>query len=84
MLSSVEAPSTRISTGPLTYQWEFDYRGGVFHPDASGVDLVAPLYVYPSEGTFTVALRVQDGDGAVSEIKVATVAVLPVVETDGQ
>ena len=55
------------SGGPLTYQWDFDYRGGEFHSDVSGVDLAAPSYVYPFEGTFVVALRVQDSDGAVSD-----------------
>jgi hypothetical protein len=40
------------------YEWEFDYDGVAFHPDAAGV---SAAYSYPGRaGTVTAALRVSD------------------------
>ena len=52
----------------LTYQWDFVYDGTTFDTSGadtdSGIDLTGPSHTYPSDGLFTVALRVQDDDGA--------------------
>ena len=62
----------------LTYEWDFEYDGQSFKTTGSttqsGVNLTAPTYTYASEGSFTVALRVQDDDGA-SGIVTSTVTV---------
>lgn len=46
------------------YEWDFDYDGSVFSPDATGV---TTTYVAPDDGgssSRTIALRVTDADGA--------------------
>ena len=52
----------------LTYEWDFEYDGQSFKTTGSstqsGVNLTAPKHTYGSEGSYTVALRVQDDDGA--------------------
>jgi hypothetical protein len=51
-----------IDSAALTYFWDFDYNGA-FTVDASGRDLATPQWTYADDGTYTVALRVEDGDG---------------------
>jgi PKD repeat protein len=58
----------------LTYEWDFDYVGTAFTIDASGIGLTNPSHVY-DEGTYTVALRVEDDDGGISSISTATVTI---------
>jgi|GEM_PF-1273229 len=68
------ASAADIESTALTYDWDFDYNGE-FVADASGTDLSAPEWTYADNGTYTVALRVQDAEDAASEIVVAQVTV---------
>ena len=45
---------------PLSYAWDFGYSGS-FVTDTTGV---TATHTYPDDGTYTVALRVTDNDGA--------------------
>jgi len=67
--------ATDVSADVLTYEWDFDYDGNTFEVDAAGVDLTSPTNTYADDGTFTVALRVTDDDGATSTIDTTTVTV---------
>ena len=62
--------ATDPGTDTLTYEWDFEYNGSTFNTvgptTAAGVDLTAPSYTYPNDGSFTVALRVGDDDGVSS------------------
>jgi PKD repeat protein len=62
----------------LTYEWDFDYVGGVFTVDASGVNLANPSHTYGGVGSHTVVLRVRDDDGGVSGVATASVTVTDV------
>jgi len=65
-----------IESAGLTYQWDFDYsHSESFDSDVSGRDLTAPQRTYNDNGTYTVALRVADGDGGLSEIVTGVVNV---------
>jgi PKD repeat protein len=55
--SSVTDPGIR---DVFTYEWDFDYDGLVFTPTASTTNSSRQ---YLQDGTYTVALRVRDGDG---------------------
>jgi PKD repeat protein len=63
------------SNDTLTYAWDFEYSGGDFTTDASGVDLRHPTHAYAAPGTYTVALRVSDEDGGTSSTATASVTI---------
>jgi hypothetical protein len=57
----------------LTYQWDFDYGAGqAFDVDGTGQ---VTAHAFPQEGSRTVALRVADDDGGVSDPVTAQVTV---------
>ena len=64
----------------LTYEWDFEYDGVTFDTSGgatdSGIDLTGPSYTYTTDGIYTVALRVQDDEGA-SAVVTAQVTVNP-------
>jgi len=64
----------------LAYEWDFEYDGVTFDTSGaatdSGIDLTGPSYTYATDGIYTVALRVQDDDGA-SAVVTAQVTVNP-------
>lgn len=61
----------------VLYEWDFDYDGVTFTPDASGGLLTNPAYVYSQPSTTkTLALRVTDSNSTVSEIAVAAISVV--------
>ena len=66
----------------LTYEWDLDYAG-TFDSDAAGVGLTAPSATYAFPGTKTIALRVRDDDGGVSDVVTAPVVVRAPASTDG-
>ena len=72
--------ATDPGSDTLTYEWDFTYSGGQFNLDQSGAGLTAPVYTYPNDGAFTVALRVRDDD-ALSTIVTASVTVSNVLPT---
>ena len=45
---------------PLTYSWDFDGDGTT---DQAGVDLTSVTHAYPDDGTYTLTLTVDDGNG---------------------
>ena len=55
--SSVTDPGVR---DVLSYEWDFEYDGLVFNPTATTTNASRK---YVQDGTYTVALRVRDGDG---------------------
>jgi len=55
----------------VQYEWDFDYDGGTFDVDATGV---APLHSYGLFGTYTAALRVTD-DNAPAKTDIATTVI---------
>jgi len=65
--------STDFESGPLTYAWDFDYANDTFEPDPNATGATAS-HTYGTQGTYTVALRVTDDEGA-SDI--STVQVYP-------
>ena len=73
--------ATDVAADVLTFEWDFDYDGSTFDVDATGIDLTNPSNTYADNGTFTVALRVRDDEGAESLIDTATVTVLNVAPT---
>jgi VCBS repeat-containing protein len=58
----------------LTYEWDFNYDGTTFDVDSTDRN---PTVTYDTPGDYTVALRVRDKDGGVSEPSSAMVSVLP-------
>ena len=75
--SSVTDPGLRDT---LLYEWDFDYNGLVLDPTATTINSSRQ---YLQDGTYTVALRVRDGDGgelfltrAVTVLNVAPRAIL--------
>ncbi|HAR98653.1 MAG TPA: hypothetical protein DCS11_07150 [Syntrophus sp. (in: bacteria)] len=63
--------------GALTYQWDFDYDGVTFGVMATGSSV---SHTYPSDGTFTAAVRVTDacGDpGPQSDIGTVEITIYP-------
>ena len=68
----LEGSATDVGTSDtFTYEWDFDYDGS-FITDSTDED---PTTSYSEEGTYTVALRVTDDDGGISEIATSTVTV---------
>ncbi len=63
-----------IDSDTLIYSWDFAYNG-TFEADADGIDLTDPAWIYKDDGIYTVALRVADTDGAVSEVVTGQVTV---------
>jgi PKD repeat protein len=63
-----------VSADTLTYEWDLNYDGATFDVDSTEQN---PTVTYDSAGTYTVALRVIDDDGGVSELSLSTVTVLP-------
>jgi len=63
-----------IESAELTYQWDFDYYE-TFAADVSGVDLAAPQWTFNNNGSYTVALRVEDKDGGLSDIVTGQVTI---------
>ncbi len=53
----------------LSYEWDFDYDGSTFSVDATDQALDQSF----TPGTYTVALRVIDGDGNVSALRTTTI-----------
>ncbi len=72
--ASATDPSDVDSTGGFNYEWDYEYNG-TFAADQSGANLVSPSHTYATPGTYTVALRVTDKDGATSAIATAPVTV---------
>ncbi len=58
----------------LTYEWDFNYDGTTFDVDSTEQK---PTVTYETPGDHTVALRVRDKDGGISELSLANVSVLP-------
>ena len=58
----------------LTYEWDFNYDGTTFDVDSTERN---PMFPYETPGDHTVALRVRDKDGGISELSLANVSVLP-------
>ncbi|MBI4337097.1 MAG: DNRLRE domain-containing protein [Chloroflexi bacterium] len=71
---SATDPSSVDTAAKFVFEWDFDYSG-TFAADQSGLDLTGPSYTYASGGSYTVALRVNDKDGGVSNIATSTVQV---------
>ncbi len=65
---------------PWIVEWDFDYDGVTFDVEASTTAVVPGDhgidYAFPGDGTFTVAVRVTDKDGVVSNIETLAVEVL--------
>ena len=57
-------------------QWDFNYDGSNFNPDASANGNLTPSYVYNTPGTYTVAMQATDQSGAVGQ-DFTTVTVKP-------
>ncbi len=58
----------------LTYEWDFNYDGTTFDVDSTERN---PTVTYETPGDHTVALRVRDKDGGISELSLSDVSVLP-------
>jgi hypothetical protein len=67
-------PGSADTAAGFIYEWDFDYVD-TFTADWIGHDLTTSSYIYQSDGTFMVALRVTDKDGGVSAISTTTVTV---------
>jgi len=81
-LSASESKDTPSDIAGLSFSWDFGDRSG----DEEGMNV---SHSYPRSGTYTVRLRVTDGDGAYSEdssirIKVSNVAPTAVASSDVQ
>ncbi|HEY7427591.1 MAG TPA: PKD domain-containing protein [Gemmataceae bacterium] len=57
-------------------QWDFNYNGSTFNPDASADGELTPSYTYTTPGTYVVAMQATDQSGAVSQ-DFTTVSVKP-------
>lgn len=60
----------------VLYEWDFDYDGATFAPDAQGVSVT---HAYGTVGTHTAALRVTD-DGSPPSSAIGTVAVTVAID----
>jgi PKD repeat protein len=67
----------------VAYEWDLDYNGSTFDVDATGASPSFSAAGLHHGDTRTVALRVTDNGGAVSEIDTATVSVLEASATPG-
>ncbi len=69
--------SDPASADVLTYEFDFDNNGQFEVADSDGV---VP-HVFPAAGTFTVAMRVRDDDGGLSDVRTLDVTVNNVAPT---
>ena len=70
----LQGSGSDVPADTLTYEWDFNYDGITFDVDSTEQN---PTVTYEREGTYTVALRVKDDDGGVSELSLSTVTVSP-------
>jgi len=78
--TGVQAHNLILSRNIVSYEWNFDYRNGVFTIDATGPIVTMPYLDGPASAT--VALRVTDNKGA-SQIATTSLTVrnvVPIVE----
>ncbi len=62
----------------LVVEWDFSYNGTTFVTESTGTSVA---YAFPDNGTYIVAARVTDEDGAVSSIVTRTVTIANVAPT---
>ncbi|HYH94509.1 S8 family serine peptidase [Hyalangium sp.] len=64
---------------PWKVEWDFNYDGATFSPDASSVaataGTVTTVYAFPSDGEYTVAARVVDKDGVTSNLQLVQISI---------
>ncbi|HEX8818285.1 MAG TPA: S8 family serine peptidase, partial [Archangium sp.] len=64
---------------PWRVQWDWNYDGATFAPDetisVTKAGPVAVSHAFPQDGTYSVAVRVTDKDGVLSNLQVVTVNV---------
>jgi subtilisin family serine protease len=64
---------------PWKVEWDFDYDGSTFTADAftraTTPGNVSTVYAFPNDGTYTVAARVTDKDGVMSNIQTVQIAI---------
>jgi PKD repeat protein len=80
---TLSGAGTDVPADPLTYEWDFDYDGVTFDPDATGASVSTS---YPDgPDAHTAALRVSDDEGGqtTDTVRITVVNVAPAIDAGG-